>query len=963
MPLRPKTFAVLQYLAAHPGDLISKQALLDAVWGDVAVSEDVVRLSIGELRVALGDDRAAARFIETVPRRGYRFTAITETAGPPLDGPPAATGVVVGRVRERAALADAFRLAAAGRRQLMFVSGEAGIGKTTLVDTAVGELLRASGPRPRVGRGHCVEQYGGGEPYLPILEAIAGLSRGADGPAVQESLERHAPDWLLRVLGLLPPGRSAAAAGTQEHTLHRLAASLDALATETPLVLVLEDVQWSDYATLDLLSVLVQRREPARLQLICTLRPADAIVRAHPVSRMKRELRRKDLCREILLGGLSPSDVASYLAARFAQPDFPDALLRLFVERSEGNPFFMVALVDHLLADGLLVQRDGRWEVQGDLEALRTAIPEGSRAVIEPQLERLGDEERHLLEAASVVGLEFPAHALAAVAGDGDPADVERVEAVCEALVRRQEILRAAGESAWPDGTAGARYAFRHALYRQVVYQRLSSSTRRRLHQGIGERMEAAFGERISEIASELAAHFERSGDVERAVRHHCEAAARAGARFAYQETRLHLEAALGLIHEQPETLPRLRQQLPLLETLGTTLFATRGYGDEGAAQAFARVQEIAERLDGAEARLQAMGGQLIVHTMRAELTTARALGEAMVVLAEQLGKPAELASAHTMLAAALFGLGEVEAARLHAERGRALFDPGAPPLPTNTGVQSSILVASACGYLGLVEQAWAMNRDALARAATLGTPFHRALATNLAAQVCMLLDDASGAHPLAEEAEQLAAAYDLAVFRLTATMVRAWCEVAQGRVRDGLPLLQDAFDEYGTTGQRFGTTSFSMILARSHLAGDDPARAAAVADAALSFAAETGERVYEPELLRLKGECLLASLLVPRPQGRDDMLRAGTGDRRRPQGPALRAPGRTQPPAARRALGARARRPPGGPVRYRGRLPGPARSAGPALPLGRRAAVARRDVACSQSPSEHCRLRSAAIH
>jgi DNA-binding winged helix-turn-helix (wHTH) protein/tetratricopeptide (TPR) repeat protein len=871
VPLRPKTFAVLQHLAQRPGALVTKQALLDAVWGDVVVSEDVVRLSVGELRAAFGDARAAPRFIETVPRRGYRFIAKTGVVGigsfpgaePAINDRLATDGVVVGRVHQRTEIADWLRDATSGRRQIGFVTGEAGIGKTTLVDTVLRELRRAAGTQLRIARGQCVEQYGGGEPYMPVLDALAMLCRGSDGAPVEASLRDGAPDWLLRVLGLRTPRevvRTEPAPSTHEHTLRHLTANLDALAAEVPLVLVLEDVQWSDYSTLDLLSVLAQRRESARLLILCTLRPADAIVRGHPVISVKRELLRKGLCREILIEGLSAADVGSYLAARFAGADLPQDLRPLLVDRSDGNPFFMVALVDCLLAQGLLVESGNRWKLSQGITALRKAIPDGLRAVIEPRLERLPVDELSMLEAASVVGLEFAAHAVARAAPPGsDLASVEYVEQLCDALARRHEILRAAGESTWPNGIASAGYAFRHALYQQVIYQRLSSSARRRLHQTIGETLEAAHDGRTGEVASALAAHFERSRDLERAGRYHSEAAAHARSRFAYQEASLHLETALALLRSQPETPERLRQEMPLLHNLGSALFAFKGYGDEGAARAFARMRELAERLDAAPMQLRAMDGLLLAHTMRAELTAARALGEEMIALAERLGNRVAAANAHLTLGLALFNLGELDAARHHAEGVRALLDSDSPAVPAAFGIPSCCLLASTCAHLGLVAQARAMNREALARAATLGIPYFRAQATNFGAQVCALLRDVIGARSLAEESLQLATEYGFSTFGLAATTLRTWCDIEEERDSAGLAALRDAFNEYTATGQCLSTTFFSMLLTEAHLASGDVVNANELIDAALAFVAETGQRIYEHELYRLKGECLLA--------------------------------------------------------------------------------------------------------
>jgi predicted ATPase len=429
---------------------------------------------------------------------------------------------VVGRGAERAELLAWMGAAMSGSRQVGFVTGEAGIGKTTLVELALRELRRAPEGRLRLACGQCVEQYGGGEPYMPVLEALAGLCRGPDGPAVEATLREHAPGWVLRAASTRAAGVGGAepVGGTHEYTLHRLAVCLEALAADVALALVVEDMHWSDHATLDLVSLLAHRRQPARLLVLCTLRQADAIVRDHPVVKVKRELVRRGSCRQLALGGLPSADVEQYAAARFAGAALPVELVTLLVQRSEGSPFFMTALVQHLLDRGLVVKHGPRWELGEPIEILQAATPDGIRALIEPRLDRLPPHELRVLEAASVAGREFAAHALVAPARPGsDLHDVERVEQVCDGLVRREEVLSDRGEGAWPNGVTSARYPFRHVLFQEVVYQRLPPSTRRRLHQTIGEGLETAYAGRTGEVASALAAHFERSGDVPRAIR------------------------------------------------------------------------------------------------------------------------------------------------------------------------------------------------------------------------------------------------------------------------------------------------------------------------------------------------------------------------------------------------------------------------------------------------------------
>src|SRR5262249_34670207 len=152
--------------------------------------------------------------------------------------------------------------------------------------------------------------------------------------------------------------------------------------------------------------------------VLCTLRPADAIAREHPVTSVKRELLRTGRCREIFLEGLSAADVATYLDGRFPGSQIAEDIVSLVVERCEGNPFFMVALVDHLLERGLRARPGGCWELHLDADA-RTVIPEGLRAVIEPRLERLAADEVRLLEVGSVAGPEFTAHAVARASPPG----------------------------------------------------------------------------------------------------------------------------------------------------------------------------------------------------------------------------------------------------------------------------------------------------------------------------------------------------------------------------------------------------------------------------------------------------------------------------------------------------------------------------------------------------------------
>ena len=380
--LRPKTFEMLVYLVTHAGQLVTKESLLDAVWPETTVGDGVLKTSMNELRKALGETAKAPQWIATVHRRGYRFIApvtLEESAPPaavtpapvaPLPVPvpalvlpsapvsaPTPAPRLVGREAEVATLRQWFANALQGERHLGFITGEAGIGKTTLVDTFVAQL---TGQAPLwIGRGQCIEQYGAGEAYLPLLEALGQMGRTPDGPQLVALLRQQAPSWVLQLPALLSSGEYEAlqryAGGTtRERMLRELAEAMEALTAVRPCVLVLEDLHWSDTATIEWLAYMARRRGPARLLVLGTYRPVETIVRAHPVHSMVQELMVHGYGAELALEEWSEAGVAAYLAQRGAGAEAPAALARTLTQRTEGHPLFVVALVDELLRQHVL---------------------------------------------------------------------------------------------------------------------------------------------------------------------------------------------------------------------------------------------------------------------------------------------------------------------------------------------------------------------------------------------------------------------------------------------------------------------------------------------------------------------------------------------------------------------------------------------------------------------------------
>ena len=266
--------------------------------------------------------------------------------------------------------------------------------------------------------------------------------------------------------------------------------------TEQPLVLVLEDLHWCDASTLDWLSYVIRRRDPARLFIIGTYRPVDAMAQAHPLPTVVQGVQRYDQCQVLHLDYLSEASVAAYLAHRFPTRALSEGMATLIHQRTRGNPLFMVTVVDDV------VRRDDVFTTPLSVDALR--VPESLAHLITQQIDQLPVEDRTLLEVASVAGFEFSAAALAA--GVDRPAD--EIEARCTAFAHRRQFIRPVGMVEWPDQTLSMQYSFIHAFYQEVLYDAVPVSRRLQWHRQIGDRLESGYGRQAREIATELAMHF-----------------------------------------------------------------------------------------------------------------------------------------------------------------------------------------------------------------------------------------------------------------------------------------------------------------------------------------------------------------------------------------------------------------------------------------------------------------------
>jgi len=911
VPLRPKSFAVLRHLVEHAEHLVTNDELLTAVWPGVVVSETMPRLCIREIRRALGDEATHPQFIETRPRRGYRFIAPLTT--PPHSRPesrvqslesgdPETTShriqtldarrqtldvPLVGRETELAQLHHWLDLARRGERQLVFVTGDPGVGKTTLVDAflqglassvqrpASKQQTASSFPvltldprhqtldsRPWVARGQCLEQYGEGEAYLPMLEALGQLCRGPGGTQVVTVLQRYAPTWLVQMPSLVAETELEAvqrqvAGATRERMLREMADALEALTVEQSLVLVLEDLHVSDRSTVELIAYLAQRREPARLLVVGTYRPTEVVGHEHALKAVTQELRAHGQSEELRVERLSRSAVEEYLTKRLAAPTVPVELTDLLYQRTEGNPLFLVNVVDYCVRQHLLVQEDGQWQLKRDGEELE--VPENVQQLIEKQVERLTDNEQRLLEVASVAGKEFTTAAVAAAL----QRDVDSIEDVCEELAQKSQFLQEEGMAEWPDGTLSGRYAFRHVLYQNVLYDRIAEARRVRLHRLLGNCQEHAYGPRAKEIAAELAMHFERSRDHQRAVYYLHKAGEKALRQSAHQEAIRHLTKGLELLRTLPATPERWQQELALQMALGVPLIATKSYGAPEVEKVYSRARELCQQLGETPTLFSVLRGLWVFYLVLGNLETSRELGEQLLRLAEHVKDTALLLEAHFAVGAASLWRGELAPARDHLELGTALYDSKLHASHAflyghDPGVNCLSSIARGLWALGYPDQALKSNHEAIALAQALSHPFSLASALNLAAMLSQLRQEPQATQEWAETVIALSLKQGFPLWAAFGTILRGWALAKQGNRAEGIAQIRQGLAAFRSTGTGLGWPYNLALLAEAHGGmGQAEDGLSAVAEA-LAEVDKTGERFCEAELYRLQGELIL---------------------------------------------------------------------------------------------------------
>jgi tetratricopeptide (TPR) repeat protein len=758
-----------------------------------------------------------------------------------------------------------------GERRIVFVTGEPGIGKTTLVEEFLRQEQGAREKRFLVARGQCIEHYGTGEGYLPLLDALGRLCRAPNCERLVELLDKLAPTWLAQMPALLDAAewkelQSKAVGATHARMLQELAHAIEVLTAKTPIVLWLEDIHWSDYSTLEWLGFVARRRESARLLLFGTYRPVEVIVREHPLKHLKQELQIHGMCKELPLSLLSKPAVMEYLSQRFdshfgsngsasqhrVDGDTSERLRQLadtIYHRTDGNPLFMVNVIDYLVEQGAIEQFVDRAQARlaETFAQDRIDMPPSIVHMIERNLERLNPDERTVLEAASVTGPAFPSAAVAAAL----ERPINEIETVCARLARRCQFVQTSGTTELPDGTVTGIFRFLHGLYRDVLYEGVAPALRIELHRRIAERGEQAYGDHVGDVAVELAYHYRRGGQRTKTVKYLELAAERAMARRAYHEAERHYRDAIEVLRTLPESVERTVRELPLRQAIVALLQMTSGLAAANTVDAVGRLGALVERSGDVAKHIASLTTRAITAFSSAELITAINRADEVLGLSAQQNCRNNIGVIHTIQILARHFLGDLMGAEEHFLAVQGFFDepvwgefPGAQVFALGTSAWTAWMLGRADIALQRIERATATHG---------ANPFNAALADMFSSQLYTHLRDWEQSETLAHKSLAASEKNGFPQINAYSQCLLGHARSQLGRPLEGIQLIRDGIRGMLEIGSPLPIGNFMTYLAIAQ------GHQGAVQDALHTLEQTLDTRnhilVHRPETLRIRAE------------------------------------------------------------------------------------------------------------
>jgi DNA-binding SARP family transcriptional activator/predicted ATPase len=822
--------------------------------------------------------------------------------------PPPPSAPFVAREQELAQLEMFLNHALQGKGRVVFVTGEAGSGKTTLVEKFV-RRAQATQPELIVVSGICNAFTGLGDPYLPFREILALLSgdlehRWTAGvlsreqvthlwqlmPLTIEALVNRGPD----LVNTFVSGSALAARATeavleepawlkglkellaqkspfqgplnmpQSDLFEQYTQVLKRLAQQHPLLLVVDDLQWADIGSIGLLFHLGRQVNGSRILVVGMYRPADVASaregERHPLLPVVNEFKRAFGETHLHLGQTEGRMFVDALLD--TEPNRLDEHFRLALYRqTRGHALFTVEMLRTMQERGELVKDDmGHW-IEGSRVDWET-LPARVEGVIGERLGRLSLRLQEALKVASVEGEAFTAEVVAQVQAVDARDLVRQLSGEVDKrhrLVKEQGLLRLNSQRL-------SQYMFRHNLFQKYLYNSLGEVERAHLHEAVGNSLETLYGDHQEEIAVQLAWHFQEGGIVEKAIDYLLLAGKQAIQFSANAEAIAHLTQGLTLLKTQPVTSERIQQELNFHLALGVAVTATKGYGSPEAEKIYVRARELGQQVGKISQLFPALYGLWRCYLLQGQLQKARESAEQLLQLAQTTQEHALLLEAHRALGAALFHLGELVSTQRHLEQGIILYDAQqhrshAFLYGHDPGVTCLNYAALNLWLLGYPDQSLARSREILRLVQEeLSHPFSLAYTLTLGSWLHVFRREIQVTRERAEAAISLSTERSFPLWLALGLALRGWALVEQGQGEAGIAQLRQGLEAWGTTGAEMFRPQILALLTEAYGKVGQTEEALTTLAEALAITKKTGESWWNAELYRLKGEMLLRS-------------------------------------------------------------------------------------------------------
>jgi class 3 adenylate cyclase/predicted ATPase len=771
-----------------------------------------------------------------------RFEAAAERGLPPL----------IGREEEIGLLLKRWNQAKDGEGQVVVLSGEAGVGKSRILrgfrDRLEGE------PHNRVL--YYCSPYHRNSAFYPVIDQLERVLRFVkdDDPAARlDKLDGVLTDLNLATAYLGPLFANLLSVPTDDRypelglgpeqvkrgTVEAVIQVVAMMARQRPVLMVVEDAHWIDPTTLELLNLLVEQIASTRVLLFVAHRPE-----------FEPPWRAGSHVTGLALNRLSRKESGALVLKLTNGKALPETVMDQILDKTDGVPLFVEELTKTVLESGFLEDLGDRFELSAPLPPF--AIPASLQDSLMARLDRLAPA-KEVAQLAATLGRVFGHDLLAAVS----PLEAAALEDALSQLVDAGLIYR---RGFGPE----ASYDFKHALVRDAAYQSLLKSTRQQYHQRIADVLEQHFPE-IAEAEPEILAHHcTEAQNIDKAVDYWHRAGTRAIERSANLEAVAHLTRALELLEAQPENDERARRELGLRVSLGVPLTSTKGPGAPDVYESYSRARTICQRFGDASQTFLLLWGLWRCCQATGRMREARNLGDELLSLAQQHGDPEWILEAHHVQWTNLTKLGEPAACWEQAKQGIALYEPEQHRVHVfsytdhDPGVCCRGVGGMSLWSMGYPDQARTRELEAMELADKLEHPSSQALARIFSSYVFLLRGEFDMARDCLDAASARSTEQGFAHYLLTAKILRGWLLARGGGATEGLELIREGVESGRARGTGVTDAYFLMLLAEAYGRVGKPAMGLEVLGQALADIEETGARMFESEMLRMRGEFLL---------------------------------------------------------------------------------------------------------